>query len=104
MLYVLLSWSPAAFVNVLAAFLLAQLLGLASHIPGGIGVFEGLIVFGLSPFLTASQLVPALVVYRAIYYVVPLTVALIGLVVDEVLLRRAHAARFARRSVASRSG
>ena len=94
-LYVLLPPSPATFVNVLAAFLLAQLLGLASHIPGGIGVFEGLIVFGLSPFLTPSQLVPALVVYRAIYYVVPLTVALIGLVVDEVLLRRAHAARVA---------
>jgi phosphatidylglycerol lysyltransferase len=94
-LYVLLPPSPATFVNVLAAFLLAQLLGLASHIPGGIGVFEGLIVFGLSPFLTPSHLVPALVVYRAIYYVLPLTVALIGLVVDEVLLRRAHAARFA---------
>jgi len=94
-LYVLIPPSPATFVNVLAAFLLAQLLGLASHIPGGIGVFEGLIVFGLSPFLTASQLLPALVVYRAIYYLVPLTVALIGLVIDEMLLRRAHAVRFA---------
>jgi phosphatidylglycerol lysyltransferase len=94
-LYVLLPASPATFVNVLAGFLLAQLLGLASHIPGGIGVFEGLIVFALSPFLTASQLVPALVVYRAIYYALPLSVALIGLVVDEALLRRAHAVRFA---------
>jgi phosphatidylglycerol lysyltransferase len=94
-LYVLLPPSPATFVNVLAAFLLAQLLGLASHIPGGIGVFEGLIVFGLSPFLTPAQLVPALVVYRAIYYVLPLSVALVGLVVDEALLRRHHAMRFA---------
>jgi len=94
-LYALLPPSPATFVNVLAAFLLAQLLGLASHIPGGIGVFEGLIVFALSPFLTASQLLPALVVYRAIYYVLPLSVALIGLVVDEALQRRAHAVRFA---------
>ena len=94
-LYVLLPPSPATFVNVLAAFLLAQLLGLASHIPGGIGVFEGLIVFALSPFLTPAQLVPALVVYRAIYYALPLSVALIGLVVDEALLRRAHAVRFA---------
>ncbi|HVQ13182.1 MAG TPA: bifunctional lysylphosphatidylglycerol flippase/synthetase MprF, partial [Vicinamibacterales bacterium] len=94
-LFVLLPPSPATFVNVLAAFLLAQLLGLASHIPGGIGVFEGLIVFALSPFLTASQLLPALVVYRAIYYVLPLSVALVGLVVDEALLRRHHAIRFA---------
>ena len=94
-LYVLLPPSPATFLNVLAAFLLAQLLGLASHIPGGIGVFEGLIVFALSPFLSPSQLVPALVVYRAIYYVLPLSVALVGLVVDEALLRRHHAMRFA---------
>ncbi len=94
-LFVLLPPSPATFVNVLAAFLLAQLLGLASHIPGGIGVFEGLIVFALSPFLTASQLLPALVVYRATYYVLPLSVALVGLVVDEALLRRHHAIRFA---------
>jgi phosphatidylglycerol lysyltransferase len=94
-LYVLLPPSPATFVNVVAAFLLAQLLGLASHIPGGIGVFEGLIVFALSPFLAASQLLPALVVYRAIYYVLPLSVALVGLVVDEALLRRHHAIRFA---------
>jgi phosphatidylglycerol lysyltransferase len=94
-LYALLPPSPATFLNVLAAFLLAQLLGLASHIPGGIGVFEGLIVFALSPFLTASQLLPALVVYRAVYYVLPLSVALIGLVVDEALLRRHHALRFA---------
>jgi len=39
--------------------------------------------------------VPALVVYRAVYYVLPLSVALVGLVVDEALLRRHHAMRFA---------
>jgi len=94
-LYVLLPASPATFVDVLGAFLLAQLLGLVSHVPGGIGVFEGLVVFGLSPFLTPAQLVPALVVYRAIYYLLPLTVALVGLVIDEALLRRAHAIRLA---------
>ena len=94
-LYVLLPPSPATFVDVLGAFLLAQVFGLLSHVPGGIGVFEGLIVFALSPFLSASQLVPALVVYRAIYYVAPLVVALVGLVVDEALLRRAHALRLA---------
>jgi phosphatidylglycerol lysyltransferase len=45
--------------------------------------------------LSASQLVPALVVYRAIYYVAPLTVALVGLVIDEALQRRTHAVRLA---------
>jgi phosphatidylglycerol lysyltransferase len=94
-LYVLLPHSPATFVDVLGAFLLAQIFGLVSHVPGGIGVFEGLMVFALSPFLAASELVPALVVYRAVYYVAPLSVALVGLVIDEALVRRAHAARLA---------
>jgi phosphatidylglycerol lysyltransferase len=94
-LYVLLPPSPAAFSDVLGAFLFSQLAGLLSHVPGGIGVFEGLIVFALSPFLSPSQLVPALVVYRAIYYVAPLAVALVALVIDEALLRRTHAIRLA---------
>ena len=62
-LYVLLPPNTATFADVLGAFLLAQLFGLISHVPGGIGVFEGLIVLALSPFLSASQLLPALVVY-----------------------------------------
>ena len=104
-LYVLLPPSPATFVNVLAAFLLAQLLGLASHIPGGIGVFEGLIVFALSPFLTASQLLPALVVYRAIYYVAAAVGRAVGLVVDEALAApRTCRCDLRRRLAESRSG
>ena len=94
-LYVLLPPSPATFIDVLGAFLLAQLLALVSHVPGGVGVFEGLVVFTLAPFLTAAQLLPALVVYRAVYYLAPLAVALVGLVIDEALLRRADAARLA---------
>jgi phosphatidylglycerol lysyltransferase len=94
-LYVVLPPSRATFVDVVGAFLLAQILGLVSHLPGGIGVFEGLIVFTLSPFLSASQLVPALIVYRVVYYVLPLSVALVGLVIDEALLRRTQAARVA---------
>ena len=41
-LYVLLPTSDLSFLGLLGAFLAAQLLGLASHVPGGVGVFEGL--------------------------------------------------------------
>src|SRR5262249_6263394 len=91
-LYVLLPSGPS-FLTVLGAFLAAQLLGLASHIPGGVGVFEGLMVILLKPFLTSGQLLPALVVFRAIYYLLPLSVALLGLVADEIHQRRSDAAR-----------
>ena len=44
----------------------------------------------LSP---SGQLLPALVVYRAVYYLLPLAVALIALVADELWQRRTHVAR-----------
>ena len=92
-LYVLLPPSGLSFLQFLGAFLIAILLGMASHVPGGVGVFEGLMVLLLKPYLTSGQLLPALVVYRAVYYLLPLAVALVGLVTDEVRQRRAHAAR-----------
>ena len=92
-LYVLLPASDASFLTVLGAFLAAQLLALASHVPGGVGVFEGLMVLLLGPFLSSAQLVPALVVYRVVYYLMPLAVALVALVADEVRLRRSQAGR-----------
>ncbi len=92
-LYVLLPASGLSFLTLLGAFVTAQLLGLVSHVPGGIGVFEGLMVLLLKPFLTSTSVLPALVVYRAVYYLVPLAVALVVLVVDELHRRRAQAAR-----------
>lgn len=95
-LYVLLPPSDAPFVVVLGSFLAAQLLGLASHVPGGVGVFEGLMTLLLKPYLDSRQLLPALVVYRVVYYLLPLTVALVGLVADEIRQRRSHALRATR--------
>jgi len=92
-LYVLLPDGAPPLLSFLGAFLLAQLLGLASHVPGGVGVFEGLMVLLLKPYLTSGQLLPALVVYRVVYYFLPLSVALVGLVTDEVWQRRSEQAR-----------
>jgi phosphatidylglycerol lysyltransferase len=92
-LYVLLPPGVVPFLALLGAFLAAQLLGLASHVPGGIGVFEGLMVLLLKPFIASTALVPALMAYRAVYYLLPLSVAAIGLVADELHQRRSQAAR-----------
>jgi len=96
-LYVLLPAHQASFPTVLGAFLAAQILGLASHVPGGAGVFEGLMVIFLRPYFDSAAVVPALVVYRLVYYVIPLTVALVGLLADEMHLRREQTARLATR-------
>ena len=92
-LYALLPPGAPGFLAFLGAFLVAILLGMVSHVPGGIGVFESLMVVLLRPYLTSGELLPSLVVFRAVYYVVPLVIALVGLIADELWQRRAPVAR-----------
>jgi phosphatidylglycerol lysyltransferase len=79
----------------LVMFMLAQGVGLASHVPAGLGVFEGICLLMLGsdaeslPALTASFLM-----YRLIYYVLPLILASILLAMHEVLFRRAIVLRW----------
>lgn len=82
------------FGEFLGAFLGAQILGLISHVPGGLGVFEGTMIVLLRPYLSAQELLSSLVLYRIVYYLFPLAVALGVLVGDEVKLRRHHLARW----------
>ncbi|HEY0787941.1 MAG TPA: bifunctional lysylphosphatidylglycerol flippase/synthetase MprF [Thermoanaerobaculia bacterium] len=92
-LHVLLPPRSVPFLALLGAFLAAQLLGLVSHVPGGAGVFEGLMLLLLAPFLPSATLLPALIAYRIVYYVLPLALATLAMVADEIHERRAQAAR-----------
>jgi phosphatidylglycerol lysyltransferase len=83
----LIPQSQLSFADFMSAFLAAQMLGLLSHVPGGAGVFEGTMAFLLKGYLTPEQLVSSLVLYRLVYYVGPLGVALMILVADEVRQR-----------------
>ena len=75
-MYVLLPADPAVdFVNVLVAFVLATLLGFASHAPGGIGVFDAAMMVGLRAY-DKEQLLAALLLFRLLYYVTPFGLAL----------------------------
>jgi len=94
-LYILLPSGAVPFLTFLGAFLASQLLGLASHVPGGVGVFEGLMVLLLKPVLPSTTLLPVLIAYRAVYYLLPLASALLVLVADEAHQRRAHTAKIA---------
>ncbi len=80
----------AAFVGV---FVTANVLGLLSHVPGGLGVFEASLFALMPSHVHESSLFAALVVYRIIYYFVPLFVAGVGLGVFEAFQRRDRASR-----------
>lgn len=63
-------------------YALAMVAGLVSHVPGGIGVFEAVIV-AVFPQSDRPALLAALILYRVIYYLVPLAVAAVLLAIHE---------------------
>ncbi len=74
-LYVLLPGDPAiGWAGFICLFSAAMTLGYLSHVPGGVGIFEALIVIAL-PDIPAGALLGSLVVYRCLYYLLPLAVA-----------------------------
>jgi len=90
-LYVLLpAGHGLTFLVFLGVFLLAQFAGLVSHVPGGLGVVESVLVLLLKPYIGASALLGALIVYRGVYYLLPFGVAVLLLAGHEV---RPHAPR-----------
>jgi phosphatidylglycerol lysyltransferase len=83
-LYVLLSPDLAMnFFQFLGIFLIAIAAGLISSVPGGIGVFEAVLLAAL-PQVDRGVLLGTVIVYRLIYYVAPLTLAMALLISHEV--------------------
>lgn len=80
--------SGLSFGTLLAAYLLAQVIGLASHVPGGLGVFEGLLVLLLAPWLSGDVVLGSAVAYRILYYLAPLVLGVTTLAGYEALQRR----------------
>jgi hypothetical protein len=79
----------AAFLIVATTFVLANVAALISHVPGGLGVIEWVI---LSLFPAANAFGP-LLVYRTVYYLVPLAIG--ALVFAATAFRRRRAERLA---------
>src|ERR1700754_42472 len=63
------------FVSVAVVFILATLLGFASHAPGSLGVFDAAMLVALPQF-TREHLVATLLLYRVLYFVIPFMLAI----------------------------
>jgi len=67
------------YALVTGVFLSAAIAGALTHVPAGLGVLEAVFIALLGQQIPATQLVAALLAYRAIYYLAPLAIALVGL-------------------------
>jgi phosphatidylglycerol lysyltransferase len=80
--------------NFLGVYLLGMVLGLLSHLPGGIGVLETVLLYGRPAGLSGPAILGAILLYRVIYYLAPLGVAVALLGTHEMLRQRRHLRRF----------
>ncbi|MEZ4585464.1 MAG: bifunctional lysylphosphatidylglycerol flippase/synthetase MprF [Gemmatimonadales bacterium] len=76
------------FATVLGAFLIAQARGIVSHVPGGLGVFEGVLLLLLRPAVDTPSLVAAMLAFRVFYYLVPFALGLLVLAASELTRQR----------------
>jgi uncharacterized membrane protein YbhN (UPF0104 family) len=66
---------PIDFISLAVVFILATLLGFASHAPGSIGVFDAAMLVALPEF-GREQLLATLFVFRVLYFMIPFCLAI----------------------------
>lgn len=69
-------------------FMLSQIIGLLSHVPGGLGVFETIIILWFADRAPQSQVFGGLIIYRLTYYLIPLCLSMILFVTYEIYKKR----------------
>ena len=88
---VLFAFIPSAlgvgYWMLMRAFMIAQTVGVTSHVPGGAGVLEVVVLAllaGTAPAADRAAVVASLVMFRVVYYLVPLVAAIVVAGVTEL--------------------
>ena len=85
-LYVLLPQAVhTGFGRFLGVFVLAQAAGLLSYVPAGLGVFETVFLLSFSGTGDTAGVTASLLLYRIVYYILPLILASAMLTIHETL-------------------
>ena len=79
--------SAPGYFRLLAVYVTSYSAGLATNLPGGIGVFDSAMLLGLSPYFPAAEIVGAILIFRLYYYIIPLLLAGTLFAGNELLLR-----------------
>lgn len=84
--FIMESYIDIPFFTFIGVFITAQLLGIYSQVPGGLGVFEVVFTNLLPEDLNQATLFAILILYRIIYYLLPLIISGIILIIYEFSL------------------
>lgn len=84
----LATFAEAGYLDVAAAYVIANVATLISHVPGGLGVIEAVVTMTLPD----SRVLGGLLVFRLVYFLVPLVLGGSLFAASELLMRRSSAA------------
>lgn len=90
-IYVLLG-QQVEYFSVLGILLFCSIAAVIAHIPGGLGVTEAIFVGALSGTLPAHEVLASVLMYRILYCIVPLTLAVPAYLITESRLRKTRSA------------
>jgi uncharacterized membrane protein YbhN (UPF0104 family) len=76
------------FIHLLSFYFLAQVSGVVSQVPSGLGVFESIVIGFAPPHVDPSKVLASLLLYRLIFNLLPLSIAGALLLIREVRLRK----------------
>ncbi len=79
------------FLTFLGVYAAAVIAGIVSHVPGGVGIFEAVMLLAL-PGVPADALLGSLLAYRGVYYLVPLVFGTLLFGSKELAAQRARLA------------
>ncbi|MEL6495497.1 MAG: lysylphosphatidylglycerol synthase domain-containing protein [Cyanobacteria bacterium J06623_7] len=71
------SYADKSYLQFFSIYLIAMSTSIMSNIPGGIGVFETVIIFLLPQSIFKPDILSSLLVYRSMRFLIPLAIALI---------------------------
>lgn len=83
-LYLILPPGAVSLGTFIAAYFMAQVVAITTHVPGGLGVFESIMLVLLGGRLSEAALLSSLLLYRVIYFLIPMVIGIALLAIDEI--------------------
>lgn len=76
--------TDVAYIGVASVYVIANTTALISHVPGGLGVIESVVMY----LLPGKDLIGPLLVFRFVYFLIPLCIGLVVFLVTELFYKR----------------
>lgn len=85
-LWILMPAGTPPFASFVAIYAIAMMVGILSHVPGGVGVFEAVVIGTLPAGVPVSEVAAALLMFRVIYYLLPFLLGFVLVSLNELRL------------------